>query len=64
MDAEYLSAAELERLTGTRASTWRYWAHVGTGPRSFKLGRRRVWKRADVLAWLAAQEVLTGVGGA
>lgn len=64
MDAEYLSAPELERLTGTKASTWRYWAHVGIGPKSFKLGRRRVWKRADVLAWIAAQEALTGVGGA
>lgn len=63
MDPEYLSAPELERLTGTRASTWRYWAHVGTGPKSFKLGRRRVWKRADVLAWIAAQEALTSVGG-
>lgn len=64
MDAEYLSAPELERLTGTKASTWRYWAHIGTGPKSFKLGRRRVWKRSDVLGWIAAQEAATGVGGA
>jgi prophage regulatory protein len=62
-EAEYLSALQLERLTGTKASTWRYWAHVRTGPKSFKLGRRRVWKRADVLAWIAAQEAGTGVGG-
>lgn len=54
--AEYLSAPELEQLTGTPASTWRYWAHIRSGPPSFKLGRRRVWKRSSVLAWLEAQE--------
>ena len=33
---EYLSAPQLELLTGTPASTWRYWAHLGTGPASLK----------------------------
>lgn len=57
MDAsEFLDAPGLERLTGTKASTWRYWAYMGTGPTSFKLGRRRVWRRDDVLAWIAEQE--------
>jgi predicted DNA-binding transcriptional regulator AlpA len=51
-----MSAPELEELTGTPESTWRYWAHIGTGPASFKLGRRRVWKRSTVLAWLESQE--------
>ena len=54
--AEYLTAPQLEQITGTPASTWRYWAHIGAGPASFKLGRRRVWKRAIVLQWLEAQE--------
>jgi prophage regulatory protein len=53
---EYLSALELEKWTGTKASTWRYWASIGQGPASFKLGKRRVWKRSAVLAWLADQE--------
>ncbi len=56
---EFLTAVDLEALTGTRASTWRYWAHIQSGPTSFKLGRRRVWRRSVVLAWLEAQE---GVG--
>lgn len=59
MDNEYLSAPELETLTGTPASTWRYWAHIGSGPPSFKLGRRRVWKRSTVLDWIATQETAT-----
>jgi prophage regulatory protein len=56
MDNEYLSAAQLEQITGTKASTFRYWASIGEGPPSFKLGRRRVWKRSAALAWLADQE--------
>jgi prophage regulatory protein len=56
MDGEYLSAAQLEQWTGTKASTWRYWASVNQGPASFRLGKRRVWKRSVVQEWLAAQE--------
>lgn len=62
MDREIVGALDLEKLTGTKASTWRYWASIGTGPKSFKIGRRRVWKRSDVLAWIAAQEAATGTG--
>jgi len=53
---EFLTADELEVWTGIPQSTWRYWAHLGSGPASFKIGRRRVWKRATVDAWLADQE--------
>ena len=56
LNSEYLDSLELEELTGTKASTWRYWASIGEGPASFKLGRRRVWKRSTVLAWIAEQE--------
>jgi prophage regulatory protein len=54
--SEYLDSLDLEHMTGTPASTWRYWAHIGSGPASFKLGRRRVWKRSTVLTWLESQE--------
>jgi len=57
MESEYLTATHLEVWTGTKASTWRYWASVGEGPASFKLGRRRVWKRSAVQTWLAMQEM-------
>jgi prophage regulatory protein len=62
VDTEYLSSTQLEDLTGTKASTWRYWASIGEGPASFKLGRRRVWRRATVLEWLAAQEMASASG--
>jgi prophage regulatory protein len=51
-----LGPRDLEALTGTTASTWRYWASIGEGPESFKLGRRRVWKKSIVLEWLVEQE--------
>ena len=35
---DILDSRALERLTGTKASTWRYWASIGTGPASFKMG--------------------------
>ncbi|OBF91052.1 hypothetical protein A5791_15840 [Mycobacterium sp. 852002-51163_SCH5372311] len=53
---EIQGAVDLQKWTGTPASTWRYWAHIGYGPASFKLGRRRVWRRSVVEAWLAEQE--------
>jgi prophage regulatory protein len=56
LDTDFLDSGDLEELTGTKASTWRYWASIGAGPASFKLGRRRVWKRAEVMRWIAEQE--------
>jgi predicted DNA-binding transcriptional regulator AlpA len=61
-DEEYLQAKDCEKLTGIPTATWRYWAHVGSGPASFKLGRRRVWRKTAILAWIAEQEAATGTG--
>ncbi|WP_328411254.1 helix-turn-helix transcriptional regulator [Nocardia sp. NBC_00403] len=57
----FLRAKQCEELTGIPEATWRWWAHVGRGPESFKLGpRRRVWRKSVVLAWIAEQEQATG----
>jgi prophage regulatory protein len=63
VDTEFVDSLDLEHLTGTKASTWRYWASIGCGPPSFKLGRRRVWRRGDVLAWIEQQDAETRSGG-
>jgi excisionase family DNA binding protein len=50
---ELLTVAEVAELTRLSASTLRYWRHAGTGgPASFKLGRRVMYRRADVEKWL------------
>lgn len=54
--SHYMSASDLEEFTGVPASTWRYFAHTNQGPASLKIGRRRVWKREVIDAWLSAQE--------
>jgi excisionase family DNA binding protein len=53
-------AAELRIPEGT----FRTWRANDKGPKSFRIGRRVVYRRADVEAWLAAQEAKTGKGGA
>lgn len=61
---EYWQARQVSEHTGIPEGTLRYWAHRGdTGPASFKLGRRRVWRKSVVLAWLEAQEKATATFG-
>jgi len=63
VDSEFAGARDLEGLTGIKASTWRYWAMLGAGPPSFKLGRRRLWRKSQAMAWIATQEAATTTGG-
>jgi hypothetical protein len=51
---DFMYAADLEREFKLPESTWRYWNTIGKLPAT-KLGRRLVWRRADVLNFLAAQ---------
>ncbi len=50
-----LTLAEVAENEGISPATLRYWRHRGEGPKSFKLGRRVMYKRADVEAWIQAQ---------
>lgn len=52
---EYLTMAEAADLMRTPAETLRYWVYVGKGPKSIKLGRRRLFRRVDVLRWVEDQ---------
>jgi predicted DNA-binding transcriptional regulator AlpA len=56
VDDDLLTTAEVATITRAPASTVRYWRHVGEGPRSFRLGKRVVYRRGDVLAWIAECE--------
>lgn len=47
-----LTVPEVAHALRTPPGTLRYWAHKGTGPHSFKVGRRRLYREVDVKAWL------------
>ena len=50
-----LTMPEVAELTRTPLDTLRWWRQRGTGPISFKVGRRVMYDEDDVLAWLDAR---------
>ena len=57
---ELLTITEAAAITRAPLATLRYWRHLGTGPRSFRLGRRVVYRRTDLETWIDAQQKSTG----
>lgn len=59
-----LNTAEVSEKTRVPVATLRWWRHQGgIGPKSFKLGPRKVmYKESDVDAWLE-QQYNGGLGG-
>lgn len=51
---DYMTTEEVAALLRTSPETVRYWRHLGKGPTSFKLGRRVLYARVDVEAWITA----------
>lgn len=62
--SEPLTTEEVAGMTRIPTATLRYFRYLGTGPRSYKLGRKVVYDRADVDAWIAEQKKSTAAGGA
>lgn len=47
---------ETAKLLSVPVGTLRWWRYKGTGPRSFRLGARKVmYRQDDLYAWLAEQ---------
>ena len=55
MTEDLLTITEAAELLRTPVATQRYWRHLGSGPHGFRLGRRVVYRRTDVDAWLNQQ---------
>ena len=55
--------AAAEYLGGLPESTLRYWRYMGTGPRSYRLGRHTFYDIADLDAWIEAEAAKTERGG-
>lgn len=58
-DGRILQMEEVAQIIRRPVATLRYWRHQGTGPKSFKLGRRVMYRAEDVRAWLDAQYAAT-----
>jgi excisionase family DNA binding protein len=54
-EPDLLTIAEAAEVLRTPVATLRYWRHRNTGPRSFRLGRRVLYRRDDLRAWIDAQ---------
>lgn len=52
-----LRVEDVSAQTGVPVNTLRYWRHrnKGEGPKSARLGKRVVYRPADVQAWIDAQ---------
>jgi predicted DNA-binding transcriptional regulator AlpA len=57
MDTELLTIDDVAKLIHTSPGTIHYWRHADPlkVPPALKVGRRLLWRRADVERWLAAQ---------
>jgi hypothetical protein len=54
-EPELLTITEAADVLRAPVATLRYWRHLGTGPNSFRLGRRVFYSRADLETWIDAQ---------
>jgi excisionase family DNA binding protein len=54
-ELDLLTTEEVAELCRTSVGTVHRWAYMGTGPRYARVGVRRLYRRADVVAWLEAK---------
>ncbi len=54
-EPELLTITEAAELLRTPVATLRFWRHRNIGPRSFRLGRRVLYRRDDLRAWIDAR---------
>jgi predicted DNA-binding transcriptional regulator AlpA len=59
---ELMSLKEVGALVRVPDATLRYWRHLGTGPRGFRVGRSVRYWRSDVVHWLDEQSRHPQVG--
>ncbi len=51
-DDELLTIQEVADVVRVPVATLRYWRHLGTGPRGFRIGRSVRYWRTEVHTWL------------
>ena len=55
-EQDLLTIDEAAAIVRAPVATLRYWRHLGTGPASFRLGRRVLYRRGDLVSWIHARE--------
>lgn len=50
-----LYVEEVAEMIRKSPASFRYMIHVGTAPKSAKIGGRRMFRESDVLAWIDEQ---------
>lgn len=53
---DLLTITEAAELLRAPVATLRYWRHLGTGPTGFRLGRRVLYRRADLERWVSDRQ--------
>ena len=53
--SQLLDIQQLAAKLNTSVNTVRYWRTIGYGPKSARIGRRVVYRLADVESWIDAQ---------
>ena len=57
---DLLTITEAADLLRAPVATLRYWRHLGTGPRSFRVGRRVFYRADDLQEWIDVQANVDG----
>lgn len=52
MNDPLLTTEDVAEEVRRPASTVRYWRHIGYGPVGFRVGKRVLYRRSEVDAWL------------
>ena len=52
---ELMTMQEVADIVRVPVATLRYWRHLGTGPRSFRIGRSVRYLHTEVVHWLEEQ---------
>ena len=58
--AEFVTSEEFASLCRTTVRTVDGWVYKGVAPPHYRVGKRRLWRRADVLTWIEQHLVVVG----
>jgi helix-turn-helix protein len=61
LENDLMTLAETADHLRTRVAPLRYWRHLGVGPAGFRLGRRVIFRRAEVDRWLSQRQATAGL---